>query len=44
MLYEVITNGLLVLRTGIDTLRFAPPLNITKEEIKLGLEIIEKAL
>ncbi len=37
-------NGLLVLRTGIDTLRFAPPLNITKEEIKLGLEIIEKAL
>lgn len=37
-------NGLLILRTGSDTLRFAPPLNITKDEIKTGLEILERAL
>ncbi len=37
-------NGLLILRTGSDTLRFAPPLNITKEEIKTGLKILEMAL
>ena len=37
-------NGLLILRTGSNTLRFAPPLNITREEIKTGLSILEKAL
>lgn len=37
-------NGLLILRTGTDSLRFAPPLNITKEEIKIGLDILQKAL
>lgn len=37
-------NGLLILRTGSDTLRFAPPLNITKEDIQSGLNILEKAL
>lgn len=37
-------NGLLILRTGSDTLRFAPPLNISKDEINTGLEIINKAL
>jgi len=37
-------SGLLILRTGSDSLRFAPPLNITKEEIKTGLDILKKAL
>lgn len=37
-------NGLLILRTGSDTLRFAPPLNISIDEIKSGLSILEKAL
>lgn len=37
-------HGLLILRTGSDTLRFAPPLNITVDEIKIGLNIIEKVL
>lgn len=37
-------NGLLILRTGFDTLRFAPPLNISEDEIKLGLSILEKSL
>ncbi|MGL1894647.1 MAG: acetylornithine/succinylornithine family transaminase [Spirochaetaceae bacterium] len=37
-------NGLLILRTGSDTLRFSPPLIITKDEIKIGLDILEKAL
>lgn len=37
-------NGLLILRTGTDSLRFAPPLNISEEEIKIGLKIIKKAL
>ncbi len=37
-------NGLLILRTGTDSLRFAPPLNITTDEIKIGLDILQKAL
>ena len=37
-------NGLIILRSGSDLLRFAPPLVITKEEIKEGLSILERAL
>lgn len=37
-------NGLLILRTGSDSLRFSPPLNITEDEIKTGLKIIENVL
>lgn len=37
-------NGLLVLRTGTDTLRFAPPLNITTQDIQVGLDILKKVL
>jgi L-lysine 6-transaminase len=36
--------GLIVLPCGERTIRFRPPLNVTKEEIDLGIEIIRKAL
>jgi acetylornithine/N-succinyldiaminopimelate aminotransferase len=37
-------KGLLVLRSGADAVRLAPPLVITKEEIAEGVNIIEEAL
>ncbi len=37
-------KGLLVLRSGADAVRIAPPLIITKEEIAEGVHIIEEAL
>ena len=37
-------KGLLVLRSGTDAIRIAPPLVITKEEIAEGVNIIEEAL
>ena len=37
-------NGVLVLKAGKNTLRFLPPLTITKEEIKEGFQRLEKAL
>jgi acetylornithine/N-succinyldiaminopimelate aminotransferase len=40
---ECFNNGLLVL-TAKEKLRFLPPLNITKEEIDKGIEILKKVL
>jgi len=37
-------NGLLVLRSGSDIVRFLPPLNISKEEIRKGFERFQTAL
>ena len=37
-------NGVLVLKAGRNTLRFLPPLTITKYEINEGFERLEKAL
>ncbi len=37
-------EGLLVLKAGRNTVRFLPPLTITKEEIDEGLRRLEKAL
>ncbi|QCD45005.1 aspartate aminotransferase family protein [Campylobacter mucosalis] len=37
-------NGVLVLRSGKDTLRFLPPLNISKQEIKEGFARLKKAI
>ena len=38
-------NGLLIVTAGIyETIRFIPPLNITKADMKTGLEKLEKAL
>ncbi len=36
-------RGLLALRSGADVLRIAPPLVITREDIKAGIAIIEEA-
>jgi len=38
-------NGLLIVTAGIyETIRFIPPLNITKDDMKAGLQKLEKAL
>ncbi|MFK5938291.1 MAG: aminotransferase class III-fold pyridoxal phosphate-dependent enzyme [Sulfurimonas sp.] len=37
-------NGVMVLKAGRNTLRFLPPLTITKEEIDEGFKNLEKAL
>ena len=41
---ELKENGLLAKPTHGDKIRFAPPLIITKEEIKECVKIIEKSL
>jgi len=42
---ECLKNGMLLLTTSIyETLRFIPPLVVTKEEIDQGLQIFEKSL
>ena len=37
-------EGLLVLKSGRSTLRFLPPLTITKDEIDKGFERLENAI
>jgi acetylornithine aminotransferase len=37
-------NGLVLLKAGKNTLRFLPPLTISKEEIKLGFERLKEVL
>jgi 4-aminobutyrate aminotransferase len=38
-------EGMLLLTCGIqDVVRFIPPLNVTKEEIELGLQAFARAL
>ncbi|KAI1340086.1 putative acetylornithine aminotransferase precursor [Xylariaceae sp. FL0016] len=37
-------RGLLVITCGTNTLRFVPPLTISEEEIKSGLDILEEAI
>jgi 4-aminobutyrate aminotransferase len=37
-------RGLLLLSCGKSTIRFAPPLIITQEEVKIGLEIFDQCL
>jgi 4-aminobutyrate aminotransferase len=37
-------KGLLLLSCGKSTIRFAPPLIITEEEVKIGLEILDQCL
>ena len=38
------TKGLLMLGCGTNTLRICPPLVITKEEAKVGMEIVEQCI
>src|SRR5438132_13678674 len=44
ILEECFHNGLLVISAGRNTLRVIPPLNITREELDEGLEILEEAV
>ncbi|KAK2022002.1 acetylornithine and succinylornithine aminotransferase [Colletotrichum zoysiae] len=37
-------RGLLVITAGTNTLRFVPPLTITEQQIKQGLDILEEAI
>jgi 4-aminobutyrate aminotransferase len=42
---KCLNHGMLILNTGAhETLRFIPPLNVSAEEIELGVEIFEKGL
>jgi 4-aminobutyrate aminotransferase len=41
---ESFKNGLIIITAGRNTMRVAPPLNITREEIEEGLDIIEDAV
>lgn len=41
---ENLKNGLLTVTAANNTIRFVPPLIITKEEIKKGLDILEESL
>ncbi len=37
-------SGLLVIGSGLSTIRIAPPLVITREEMDVGLEILKASL
>ena len=41
---ESFNNGVLVLKAGKNTLRFLPPLTITKDEIDEGFKRLERAI
>ncbi|MCK5848326.1 MAG: acetyl ornithine aminotransferase family protein [Caldisericia bacterium] len=41
---EMLKLGLVTLDCGVSSIRFIPPLVITKKEMEVGLEIIEKAV
>lgn len=40
---ECLSDGLIILPCGTNSVRFRPPLNVSQSEIDLGLEIIEGA-
>ncbi len=40
---ECNTNGMIILACGPNTIRFRPPLTVTKEQIDEGLDILEKS-
>jgi len=44
VLLEALKNGLALLGCGKSTIRLIPPLSITEEETKIGLDILEKAI
>lgn len=42
---ECAKNGMLLLSTSIfETLRFIPPLNVSKEEVDIGMKIFENSM
>ena len=42
--HSIVEQGLLILRAGVNVLRIAPPLVITKKEIDEGLARLTRAL
>ncbi|MBR0318018.1 MAG: acetylornithine/succinylornithine family transaminase [Spirochaetia bacterium] len=44
LIKECMTNGLLILRSGTNVIRLAPPLVITEKELDEGFDIIAKSL
>jgi acetylornithine aminotransferase len=44
IIQKAFEEGVLVLKAGRNTVRFLPPLTITKEEIEEGFARFEKAL
>ncbi|MDO9026987.1 MAG: aminotransferase class III-fold pyridoxal phosphate-dependent enzyme, partial [bacterium] len=44
VIQEAFKRGLLMLGCGTNTLRICPPLVITKEEAKVGMEIMEQCI
>ncbi|MCS7112303.1 MAG: acetyl ornithine aminotransferase family protein [Ignisphaera sp.] len=44
VLYEALKRGLVILGCGKSSIRIAPPIIISEEEAKVGLEILERAL
>ena len=42
--YECMRNGLLVVRTGRESVKIGPPLTISKGALKEGLCVLEKAI
>ncbi len=44
VLREALKRGLVLLPCGKSTIRLIPPLNITEEQAKIGLEILKEAL
>ena len=41
---EMLKLGLVCIGCGVSSVRFIPPLIITKEEIEVAIEIMDKAL
>ena len=41
---ECFKRGLILITAGMNTLRVIPPLNVSREELDDGLDVIEKAL
>ncbi len=41
---ECMKNGLLVVYTGRESIKIGPPLTISKEALKEGLEILDKSI
>ena len=44
VIQKCLDNGLLIIGAGKNTIRFVPPLIITKEDVDLAIEIFKKAV
>ena len=44
VIQKCLEDGLLIIGAGKNTIRFVPPLIITKEDVNLAIEIFKKAI